>query len=138
MHEFWLRLPVLEDGQSSTALPIKQEGKVDMDAVHVVKAALLTRSNKKAKSTWTASPVVASSRMFSPCLSPRPTMCPTMDHTAVVLVKASRAVCQVAGSGKRARNQRCSTGGYNARQLVQELALALALSVTDTRCAVQL
>ncbi len=34
----------------------------------------LTRSNKKAKSTWTASPVVASSRMFSPCRSPRPTM----------------------------------------------------------------
>lgn len=51
----------------------------------------LTLSNRKAKSTCTQSPVVASSRMFSPCRSPRPTICPTMDHTAVELVNVSRA-----------------------------------------------
>ena len=85
----------------------------------------ITLSKRKAKSTWTQSPVVASNRMFSPCRSPKPTMWPTMDQTAVELVNVSRAWCHVAGSGKRARNQRCSTGGYSASSLSKSSLLRL-------------
>ena len=47
---------------------------------------------------------ITPTRMFSPCRSPRPTMCPTMHHTAVVRVYASRALSQAAGSPHLPRN----------------------------------
>mmetsp|Transcript_4253 Transcript_4253/g.18055 ORF Transcript_4253/g.18055 Transcript_4253/m.18055 type:complete len:572 (-) Transcript_4253:52-1767(-) len=69
-------------------------------------------SKRHEKSTCTQSPLSWSSRMFSPCLSPRPTTCPTMLHTAAVCANAVRAPCHAAGrSFHRFRNHRWNTGG---------------------------
>ena len=45
------------------------------------------------------SPVAVSTRMFSPCLSPRPTTWPTMLQTAALCVYTRRARNQAAGQG---------------------------------------
>ena len=50
----------------------------------------LTLLKRQLKSTCTQSPLVESKRIFSPCLSPRPRMYPTMDITAVVCAYDNR------------------------------------------------
>mmetsp|Transcript_9326 Transcript_9326/g.32410 ORF Transcript_9326/g.32410 Transcript_9326/m.32410 type:complete len:333 (+) Transcript_9326:726-1724(+) len=74
-------------------------------------------SKRHAKSTWTTSAVVVSSRMFSPWRSPSPTMCPTMDHTAAVWAYAVLAAIHCAGSVNLLRKKRWNTGGKSAMTL---------------------
>mmetsp|Transcript_42631 Transcript_42631/g.76423 ORF Transcript_42631/g.76423 Transcript_42631/m.76423 type:complete len:225 (-) Transcript_42631:2912-3586(-) len=82
-------------------------------------------SNRQLKSTWTQSPDIRSIRRFSPCLSPRPRICPTIDHTAVVRENLNRASNQLAGVENCFRNHLCIMGGnisttslYHARQFL--------------------
>lgn len=70
-----------------------------------------TLSKRQLKSTCTQSPVDRSISRFSPCRSPRPRMCPTMDQTAVVRVNLKRALDQCDGVEKLLRNHLCRTGG---------------------------
>lgn len=42
---------------------------------------VFTLSKRQSKSTCTHSPLSVSIRIFSPCRSPSPTTCPTLDHT---------------------------------------------------------
>ena len=72
---------------------------------------------------WTQSPVDMSIKMFSPCLSPRPNMCPTMHQTAVVLVKANLAFSQAAGSVNVDKKKLCSNGGNSLRTLFIKSAI---------------
>lgn len=56
-------------------------------------------------------PVDESSSMFSPCLSPRPTMWPTMLHAAADLLKRLRAAIHSDGSGNVFMKNLCKIGG---------------------------
>ena len=84
---------------------------------------LHTLSNRQAKSMWTQSPVDMSISIFSPCLSPRPNMCPTMHQTAVVLVNANLAFSQAAGSVNVDKKKLCSNGGNSLRTLFIKSAI---------------
>mmetsp|Transcript_67856 Transcript_67856/g.207916 ORF Transcript_67856/g.207916 Transcript_67856/m.207916 type:complete len:218 (-) Transcript_67856:1065-1718(-) len=65
---------------------------------------------RQSKSTWTIRPDSTSSKMFSPCRSPKPTMYPSMHHNAWERLKVIRLANQPEGSALCA-NHRCSTGG---------------------------
>lgn len=82
-----------------------------------------TLSNRQAKSIWMQSPVEVSRRIFSPCLSPNPSMCPTMHQTAEVRVNANRAFNQLAGSVKLERKKLCKSGGYIFKTLLNKSAI---------------
>ncbi len=70
-------------------------------------------------------PVAVWIMMLSPCLSPRPSMCPTIAHAAALRVKASRAASQLPGSGKRESSQRERRGGRLRRTLSSNSARRL-------------
>mmetsp|Transcript_49537 Transcript_49537/g.130576 ORF Transcript_49537/g.130576 Transcript_49537/m.130576 type:complete len:296 (-) Transcript_49537:2575-3462(-) len=70
---------------------------------------------RQSKSTWTTDPVIVESRMFSPCLSPRPTTKPRMLHTAWDLTKLLRFCSQSLGSAAFLTNHSCNTGVYRFR-----------------------
>ena len=74
------------------------------------------------------SPFSFSESDSAPWRSPRPQTWPTMDMTAAVRVKASRAACHAAGSAQRLRNQRCMRGGSIASTRSSSLLRRLSCS----------